>query len=188
MAFVDRVVEHPGRVQLTNISGDIYDMTRAEGTEYTEGTLLNATNLNAQTQLDGTVKSAYETAGMTSGTYQNEMSDALDFMLGRYDVQTSGDWIYTIINGLFIGAVSVQKSFAINTAVGNVYQSSSQSLTYPVTLTAVQYANVTCVYAGYSTWTTILTSNTSGVSFTAMSALSRSSTTYRIKGLVIGKI
>lgn len=188
MAFIDRVVEFPGRVQLTNVSGDIYDMTRAEGTEYTEGTLLNATNLNAQTQLDGTVKTAYETAGMTSGTYQNEMSDALDFMLGRYDVQTSGDWMYTIINGLFIGAYNAQKAFTINTAVGNVYQSSAQSLTYPVTLTAVPYANVTCIYGSYSTWTNITSSNTSGVSFTAMSALSRSSATYRIKALVIGKI
>lgn len=189
MAFIDRVVEFPGRVQLTNVSGDVYDMTRAEGVEYTEGTLLNATNLNAQTQLDGTVKSAYETAGMTSGTYQNEMSDALDFMLGRYDVQTSGDWMYTIINGLFIGAISYQGSLTIGTQVGQLYQtSSSSSITYPVTLSAVQFANVTIVSGAYSVWPAIYSSNTSGISYRALSTASRASATYRIKALVIGKI
>lgn len=81
MAFIDRVVEFPGRVQLTNVSGDVYDMVRAEGDEYTEGTLLNATNLNQQTQLDNAVESIYTTAGMTSGTYQNEVSDALGFLM-----------------------------------------------------------------------------------------------------------
>lgn len=81
MAFTDRVVEHPGRVKLTNVSGDVYDMTRAEGEVYSDGTLLNALNLNTQTQLDNTVQNLYETAGMTSGTYQNEVSDALDFLL-----------------------------------------------------------------------------------------------------------
>lgn len=81
MAFIDRVVEHPGRVKLTNVSGDVYDMERAEGTEYMPGTLLNANNLNQQTQLDNTVQTLFETAGMTSGTYQNEVSDALGFLM-----------------------------------------------------------------------------------------------------------
>lgn len=46
MAFTDRIVEYPGRVQLTNVSGDVYDMVRAEGEVYDEGTLLNANNMN----------------------------------------------------------------------------------------------------------------------------------------------
>ena len=83
MAFTDRVVEYPGRVQLTNVSGDVYDMTRAEGEIYSDGTLLNALNLNTQTQLDNTVQSLFETAGMTSGTYQNEVSDALAYILDK---------------------------------------------------------------------------------------------------------
>ena len=83
MAFVDRVVEYPGRVKLTNVSGDVYDMERAEGEVYSDGTLLNALNLNTQTQLDNTVQNLYETAGMTSGTYQNDMSDALAYILDK---------------------------------------------------------------------------------------------------------
>ena len=83
MAFTDRVVEYPGRVKLTPVTGqsNVYDMERSEGTEYTEGTLLNALNLNTQTQLDNTVQNLFETAGMTSGTYQNGVSDALGFLL-----------------------------------------------------------------------------------------------------------
>lgn len=83
MAFIDRVVEHPGRVKLTNVSGDVYDMERAEGEVYSDGTLLNANNLNQQTQLDGDVQALYTAAGVTPGTYQNEMSDALAFIIDK---------------------------------------------------------------------------------------------------------
>lgn len=50
MAFVDRVVEHPGRVRLTQVSGetDVFDMTREEGAVTEEGTPLNASNLNSE--------------------------------------------------------------------------------------------------------------------------------------------
>lgn len=49
MAFVNRVVEHPGRVVLDPVSGETntYDMTRAEGEVTEEGTPLNAENLNS---------------------------------------------------------------------------------------------------------------------------------------------
>lgn len=47
MAFVDRVVEYPGRVTLTATGNpDEYDVTRSEGTVTEEGTPLTATNLN----------------------------------------------------------------------------------------------------------------------------------------------
>ena len=52
MAFIDRIVEYPGRVTLTDTGGVVlgtYDVTRDEGDVYTAGTLLNATNLNDQT-------------------------------------------------------------------------------------------------------------------------------------------
>lgn len=83
MAFTDRIVEYPGRVKMTPVSGqtNVYDMTREEGDVYTDGTLLNANNLNTQTQLDNAVQNLFETAGMTSGTYQNGVSDALGFLL-----------------------------------------------------------------------------------------------------------
>lgn len=82
MAFVDRVVEYPGRVKLTPVTGqsNIYDMERAEGTEYTEGTLLNATNLNAQTQLDASVQTIYSNLE-TDTSKQNDVSNALYFLI-----------------------------------------------------------------------------------------------------------
>ena len=47
MALTDRIVEYPGRVVLTAVTGetDTYDMTRAEGQVTQEGTQLNAENL-----------------------------------------------------------------------------------------------------------------------------------------------
>ena len=51
MAFIDRAVEYPGRITLTDTGGVVlgtYDVARDEGDVYTEGTLLNATNLNDQ--------------------------------------------------------------------------------------------------------------------------------------------
>lgn len=52
--FTDRVVQYPGRIKLTNVQDGTeatYDMTREEGTVTTEGTLLNAANLNYGTTL-----------------------------------------------------------------------------------------------------------------------------------------
>ena len=50
MAFQNRLVEHPGRVVMTPVTGaeNTYDMTPAEGEVYTEGTLLDAENMNTE--------------------------------------------------------------------------------------------------------------------------------------------
>lgn len=54
--FTDRVVEYPGRIKLTEVSGetDTYDVERAEGTVTQAGTPFNATSFNniAQQILD----------------------------------------------------------------------------------------------------------------------------------------
>lgn len=54
MGLIDRIVEHPGRIQLTAVSGetDTYDVTRAEGEVTQEGTPINAENLNAAFQIE----------------------------------------------------------------------------------------------------------------------------------------
>lgn len=87
MAFIDRVVEYPGRYTLTNVdTGTVlgtFDLVRAEGEVYTDGTLLNANNLNTQTQLDSDVETIFTNAGMSAGTYNNGMSDALKFAADR---------------------------------------------------------------------------------------------------------
>lgn len=82
MAFVDRVVQYPGRFILKDVlSGTetTCDLTRDEGTVTTEGTLLNAANLNKETQVDATVQAKYD-AVLGSVDYQNPMSNDLDFL------------------------------------------------------------------------------------------------------------
>lgn len=83
MAFVDRVVDHPGRVRLTPVSGqsDVYDMTREEGTVTQDGTLLNALNLNTQTQVDNNVMQLFTNAGAPTDA-QNDLSNALKLLIG----------------------------------------------------------------------------------------------------------
>lgn len=99
MAFTDRVVEHPGRVKLTNVSGDIYDITPYEGEVTAPGTLLNAANLNKETQLDSETAQAFSDAGATMDK-QNDMSGALAFLIGKdaedyvTEQGTSGNWYY----------------------------------------------------------------------------------------------
>lgn len=187
MAFSDRSVEYPGRVQLTNVSGDIYDMTAAEGDVYTDGTLLNAANLNKETQLDSAVLSKFTAAG-AGATRQNDMSDALEFLLDATEYKTSGNWTYLTLGKTFIGLYRTAGTLTIGTAVGSVYQSSSNStITYPVTLSTVYYANVAVATGTYSVWSTIYSSSTSGIAYRAMSALSRASATYNIKAIVIGE-
>lgn len=53
MAFINRVVEHPNRVTLTDGDGTVsgpYTITRSEGVVTAEGTALTAENLNAEIQ------------------------------------------------------------------------------------------------------------------------------------------
>lgn len=48
----DRLTQYPGRIKLTAVEGEdnTYDVERAEGEVYTEGTALNAANLTAEIQ------------------------------------------------------------------------------------------------------------------------------------------
>lgn len=187
MAFTDRVVEHPGRVQLTNVSGDVYDMTRAEGDVYTEGTLLNASNLNTQTQLDSTVQTKFA-AVETDTSYQNDISNALNYLLESYTLQTSGDWFYIVLGKLFIGIYTAQKTYAIQNASGSIYVSANQTITYPITIDSLKYVGVSHIYSSYPTWAVLNSANASGISFCGASTLSRASTTYRVRVLVFASL
>lgn len=190
MAFVDRVVEYPGRVKLTPVTGqsNVYDMERAEGDEYTGGTLMNASNMNIQTQLDATVQSKFA-AVETDTSAQNDMSNALNYLLDAMEYETSGNWKYLLLGKTFIGLYRTTGTLSINSAVGSVYQTSSNStIAYPVTLSAVYYANVAVATGSYSVWSVIYSSSTSGIAYRALSALSRASATYNIKAIVIGEI
>ena len=48
MAFVDRIVEHPGRFRLTQVDDDVFDLTREEGEVTEAGTPLDAEHLNGE--------------------------------------------------------------------------------------------------------------------------------------------
>ena len=193
MAFIDRIVEHPGRYILTNVdTGTVlgtFDLVRAEGEEYEPGTLLNANNLNILTQLDANVETLFETAGMSAGDYQNNMSDALSFLLDAMEYKTSGNWNYLLLGETFIGVYSTTGTFSINSAVGSVYQTAANStISYPITLNKLYYANVAVSTSSYSVWSTIYSSSTSGIAYRVLSTLSRASASYAIKAIVIGAV
>lgn len=94
MAFIDRIVEHPGRYILTNADTGVqlgtFDLVRAEGDVYTDGTLLNANNLNTQTQLDASVQAIYS-ALETDTSKQNDVSNALYFLVQHAAIKNEYD-------------------------------------------------------------------------------------------------
>lgn len=63
--FTDRIVEHPGRVRLTEVETDVYDVTPEEGTITEEGTALNAQSLEdgIQAMIDASLNDITFTAG-----------------------------------------------------------------------------------------------------------------------------
>lgn len=80
--FTDRVVQHPGRIKLTPVTGqaDTYDMERAEGTVTTPGTPFNAATFDGVAQdiidqmpIDGM---HYGTSDSTAGSSTKTVSCA----------------------------------------------------------------------------------------------------------------
>ena len=86
--FVDRSVEFPGRRVLTPVSGmaNTVDITRTEGTVFTEGTMPDATNLNAEFNkikdetdaINNSLNANWTLMGSVTGTTQ------LNFTVGTY--------------------------------------------------------------------------------------------------------
>lgn len=79
--FTDRVVEYPGRIQLTAVSGqtDVYDVERAEGAVTDEGTPFNAATFNqiAQNIIDLIPEPSKFYAG-TCGTAQSTQTKVVE--------------------------------------------------------------------------------------------------------------
>ena len=194
MAFIDRIVEYPGRYTLTNVdTGTVlgtFDLVRAEGDVYTDGTLLNANNLNIQTQVDSTVETLFETAGMTGGTYQNNMSDALNFLLENMnpEIKTNGSWRYVTMGNLFMGWINFNGTLTIQTATGSIYTSASaSSITFPSgVLSQAIYADVKAYTNNYPILTALRSLSASGLTYQPISSLSRASATYTIEAFVMG--
>lgn len=82
--FLNRIVEHPGRIRLTKVSENVYDVTREEGAVTQAGTPLNAASLNgaideANTYTDAQTAKAYEskstTATLNANAFFNQTMD-----------------------------------------------------------------------------------------------------------------
>lgn len=195
MAFIDRIVEHPGRYILTNVDTGVqlgtFDLVRAEGDVYTDGTLLNANNLNTQTQLDTTVETLFTNAGMTGGTYQNEISDALAFILnGVANPTVSGDWIYFTVGSYFFGFYNGSVTAALTEQAGNLYHNStSVNITYPVALSAPPiHASVTAINGTYDVWAAVRAIYQTALPIRIASGASRASATYSVRAFVVAQL
>lgn len=194
MAFIDRIVEHPGRYILTNATTGVelgtFDLVRAEGEVYTDGTLLNANNLNTQTQVDSAVETLFETAGMSAGDYQNNMSDALNFLLENMnpEIKTTGSWKYIELGSLFLGWITYSGTLAIQTATGSLYTSSgTSSITFPSgILSQAIYADIKAYTNSYPVLTALRSLSASGLTYQPISSISRASATYTIEAFVMG--
>ena len=133
MAFTDRIVQYPGRVKLTPVSGqtNVYDMEREEGTVSTEGTLLNANNLNNPDIL----------------TLSIDGQQVEDYIIDR---QTSDGWTWRKwANGRFEAILhSSAGSTGTMTQLGTsgIYYSAVSAVTFPsaIGITAVDYVSAVC--------------------------------------------
>ncbi|MGI6751072.1 MAG: hypothetical protein ACOX4U_00405 [Anaerovoracaceae bacterium] len=96
----DRVVEHPHRYKLTNISGDTYDLSREPGTVTEEGTVVNRALLMAMQGFvgattvfgeDGTITETNAEGGVLVTTFEEDGSVIETFTAGGVSIakQTS---------------------------------------------------------------------------------------------------
>ena len=133
MAFIDRIVQYPGRVKLTPVSGqtNVYDMEREEGTVSTEGTLLNANNLNNPDIL----------------TLSIDGRQVEDYIIDR---QTSGGWTWIKwASGRFEATLhSSAGSTGTMTQLGSsgIYYSAVSAVTFPtaIGIASIDYCSAVC--------------------------------------------
>lgn len=133
MAFTDRIVQYPGRVKLTPVSGqtNVYDMEREEGTVSTEGTLLNANNLNNPDIL----------------TLSIDGRQVEDYII---DLQTSGGWTWIKwASGRFEATLhSSAGSTGTMTQLGSsgIYYSAVSAVTFPtdIGIASIDYCSAVC--------------------------------------------
>ena len=115
-----------------------------------------------------------------------DLKALLTKVLSAFGIHSNGSWRYVILGKFFIGACSFTGSLTITTAIGNVYQTGSNSnITLPVTLRNCVYADVKVMTSNYGVWTYMISKGNT-LYYRAMSALSRSTASYTICAIVIG--
>ncbi len=152
MAFVDRIVDHPGRVRLTPVSGqsDVYDMTREEGEVYEPGTLLNANNLNnpdiTSLKIGGEIIADWVTEQGTNGSWKyrkwhsgkveawtrwNVGTVAITTASPTFGGYRSGELTLTIPSGIFTSApfTVAEKTYSMGGWLSHIRASSATSIT-----------------------------------------------------------
>ena len=121
----NRQTQHPNRRKLTKVSGDNYDVTRAEGTVTEQGDMFNAQNMN---DLETRIESGL------NGKFNKD--DAADYIVkvGEQPVGNVG-WNYikfnsgrVIMSGYFAEDMQYTSSF-----LGG-YVSPAKTMTYPFTV------------------------------------------------------
>ena len=115
---------------------------------------------------------------------------ALGIAVAVTEVGSSNGWVWRKYSDKTFDAwYSGTATTAINSAVGSLYQSSSNlSLSIPsgIGATSVLYGDVNLFTSSYGVWTYIITLNSATFSYRGMSALSRASASYTVKAYVRG--
>lgn len=135
-----------------------------------------------------TLKINYLTQAQYDSALSNNEINENELYLTPDAIQTSGDWTYIRLGDVFIGSYRTTLNLSITNQVGQVWTCYNQTINYPITLSAVYYADVTVATGSYNVWTSIMSSSTQGVAFRAMSTASRSAADYTIKCFVFGKV
>lgn len=119
--FSDRIVEYPGRIKLTQVSGetDTYDVERAEGTVTQIGTPFNADTFNdiAQNLLDNTTEqiAALETTGTTDGWTWTKYSNGR--MTAEKVLSTGSTWS-TVVSPIAVNQSTITPPSDMDTVTG----------------------------------------------------------------------
>ena len=105
-----------------------------------------------------------------------------------YTQTASGNWVYRkYADGRFEGWYKSTATLTIGTAIGSLYQTASNSsISFPITLTELTYADVKGNTSSYGVWSYLITTSTSFVSYRLCSASSRASASYNIAAYISG--
>ena len=125
LALKDRIVENPGRIRLTAVSGEenVYDVTREEGAVTQAGTELNASNLNsaflpAYEEYSGTVTYDAGTIGTRATAVALGSSNKTGMMLAGIVLTSASN----------ASAYSVQLYVSSGTIYAGIYRASAAAV------------------------------------------------------------
>ena len=103
------------------------------------------------------------------------------FAIAKSQLGNGGAKYRKYADGRFEGWYKSTATLTIGTAVGSLYQTASNSsISFPITLASLTYADVKGNTSSYGVWSYLITTSTSFVSYRLCSASSRASASYNI--------